>query len=216
MVNAVDRFVIYDDVNYIKQGWINRNRILVNGKDYKFTIQLSDHSSFKLIKDTLIHKKSYLIWKEKFYKTLEYSYKKSPQFIDIMPLLTNIIESEHENITALASNSIRRICQYLDIKTTIIPTAVIYNNSHLSAQDRVMDICLKEQASQYINVSGGMKLYSKDDFKNKGLKLSFIKSRDIRYKQFDNEFIPGLSIIDVMMFNDILQIKKFLNEYELI
>ncbi len=216
LINAVDKFIVYDDVNFIKQGWINRNKILLNGKDFVFTIQLKDASSFKLIKDTEIHEQFYNNWKNKFYITLEQAYKKAPHFDTVFQIIKNTLESECINISKLAVNSLKSICSYLDIRTTFLDSSIIYHNTNLSAQSRIIDICKQENASTYINLEGGMKLYSKADFAMSNLTLNFISPKPIIYNQFKHEFVPGLSIIDVMMFNTPLQIKEMLNQYELI
>lgn len=84
-------------------------------------------------------------------------------------------------------------------------------------QDAVIDVCKKFKATRYINAIGGMTLYSVDRFKEHGLELKFIKTREsLSYKQFNHSFVPGLSIIDVMMFNSVAQIQEFLAAYDLL
>ena len=104
----------------------------------------------------------------------------------------------------------------LSISTTIVPTSAIYHNNHLSAQVRVIDICVKEQAKSYLNAAGGQNLYSFEDFEHHGLSLNFIKPELVAYKQFGDEFIGGLSVIDVLMFNDVPKVKEMLTNYQLV
>lgn len=215
LINAVDKFIVYDDVNYIKQGWINRNRILVNGIPHTFTVPIENSSSFKTIKSTRIHKVNYISWKEKQFKTLELSYKHSPHFNDVMPLIVSIFNQEYEFISDFASGSVTGVCTYLKIDTLFVKTSSIYQNNELHGQERVLDICKKENALQYINSSGGENIYSKEAFREQGVELSFIKAKLTEYQQFTNLFLPGLSIIDVLMFNDKSQITKHLGDFEL-
>ncbi|MEO6694893.1 MAG: WbqC family protein, partial [Ignavibacteria bacterium] len=63
---------------------------------------------------------------------------------------------------------------------------------------------------------GGINIYSKNTFEDNGIKLNFIKPKEIRYRQFDQEFVPSLSIIDVLMFNSKKKVQDYLNEYDLI
>ncbi|HEY6976875.1 MAG TPA: WbqC family protein, partial [Chitinophagaceae bacterium] len=151
LINSVDRFVIYDDVNFIKQGWINRNKILLNNKEYTFTVQLKDASSFRLIKDTQIHEEFYQRWKIKFMKSIEVNYKSAPFFKPVNRILQNVLDSESKYISKLATNSLKAVSNYIGIKTFFIDTSSFYENSHLSGQERILDICKKEQASHYIN-----------------------------------------------------------------
>lgn len=217
LIAAVDKFVVYDDVNFIKGGWINRNNILVNKKSTLFTVPLHNSSSFMLINETRINLKFYTIWKIKFLRTIEQSYKKAPFFNEVYALIANVLDNyEGDLISKLAVNSIKSVCEYLKIQTEIIPTSEIYNNKNFSGQERVLDICSIENATDYINPIGGLQLYSKETFKEKELILNFIKSLPIEYKQFNNEFIPWLSIIDVLMFNSVDEVKIILDKYELV
>ena len=217
LVAAVNKFVIYDDVNFIKGGWINRNNILINKKSNLFTVPLNKASSNTLINETTINLKFYNIWKVKFLRSIEQSYKKSPYFTDVYNLIENVLEiNENDLISELAVNSIKNVCDYLQLDTEICETSENYNNKIKSGQERVLDICGIEKASHYINPIGGIELYSKNTFKENGIVLNFIKSKPIIYSQFDNDFSPWLSIIDVLMFNSISEVSTMVNQYELV
>ena len=214
LINAVDKFVIYDDVNFINRGWINRNRILVNGKDSLFTIPLKDASQNKLINEIDVNWDA--AWKNKFLKTIEQSYKKAPFYKEGLEIIEKTLNIEDLNTSNVIFNNLKVICEYLDITTELIPSSAIYQNTDLKAQERILDICLQEKANHYINPIGGLELYDKSYFESKGLKLNFIKAKPVIYKQFKNDFVPWLSMIDVLMFNSKETIQGFLNEYELV
>ena len=214
LINAVDKFVIYDDVNFINKGWINRNRILNNGKDSLFTIPLKEASQNKLINEIDVNWDD--AWKSKFIKTLEQCYKKAPFYSEILPIIEQTLSIDNKPVSKVIEHNLRLICNYLDIKTEIISSSAIYQNTHLKAQERILAICLQEKASQYVNPIGGLELYDKGFFEAKNIKLNFIKSNSIEYPQFKNEFVPWLSMIDVLMFNSKEKIKEFLDNYELI
>lgn len=216
LLNAVDKFVIYDDVAFIKQGWINRNNILLNGKPHIFTVPLKNASSFTTIRATEINYNLYDHWKTKFLKTLVQAYSKALFFQEVYSLSEHILNNKYNSISELASNSLTETCRYLGIKTEFLYTAASYGNNNLKAKDRVIDICKREQADIYINPIGGTELYAKEDFEKAGLILHFIKTHNIKYQQFSDNFVPWLSIIDVMMFNEIAQVRGFLNEFDLI
>ena len=213
-LNAVDRYVIYDDVNYIKNGWINRNNILLGGQKHMITIPLDGASPFlpiNQIKTTRAVKE-----KEKLLKTIESAYKKAPYFNSVFPMVCEVIMEDSCLIINALVKQFNLVCKYLDIKTELIVSSSLDKNNELKAQDKVIHICKLLGGTQYINAIGGQELYSFDDFKKNGLGLSFLKTEFTPYKQFKNEFVPGLSMIDILMFNSPQQIKTMLNAYTLI
>ena len=215
LINAVDRFVVYDDVAYIKQGWINRNKILLNGAGHTFTVPLKNASSYTTIRETEINNSLYNGWREKFYKTLQQAYSKAPYYRQAIDIIVSVLNRQCNSIGELATHSLITTSNYLGINTAFVSTASAYGNNNLKAQDRIIDICKREHAATYINAAGGKELYAKADFAVSGLSLNFIKPRNIVYPQFNDNFVPWLSVIDVMMFNSPVGISSFLNEYDL-
>jgi hypothetical protein len=216
LIAAVDRFVVYDDVSFIKQGWINRNKILVKGKEFLFAVPIKHISSFVFIKDTIMDRELYSKWRGKFLKSLTLSYSHAPYYQKACTIVEEVLWSESEYIMQLARNSLKIILSYLEIRTSFVDSSTIYHNSHLTGQERIIDICKKEGATEYVNLKGGMKLYSKCDFQKKSIILSFITSLYSEYKQFENKFVPSLSIIDILMFNSLDRIHELLENYELL
>jgi hypothetical protein len=214
LINAVDKFVLYDDVTYINRGWINRNQIIVNGSSSYITIPLKEASQNKCINEIYVSTEGK--WHEKMLRTIELAYKKAPFFIEIFDLFKRILSSEYETINQLNTNAIKTICNYLDIQTDIKDSSTIYENKHLMGQERILDICLKEAADYYINPIGGVSLYNSKFFKDSGVQINFLQSKPITYKQFGDEFTPWLSILDVLMFNDRKTIMIFLNNFSLV
>ena len=216
LINAVDTFVFYDDVNFIKKGFINRNSILLNGKAYQFTIPCKGISQNKRICDVQLGFDR--INKEKLIKTIYQAYHNAPYFEALFPLLESFLKNNTKaTISEFAIDSLLFICHYLGIdKTWVISSRQHQESNHLSAQDRILTIAKKEKATVYLNPAGGRNLYSKPHFKDEGLILQFIKSKPILYPQFHNEFVPWLSILDVVMFNSISDVKHLLNAYTLL
>lgn len=213
LMNAVDKYVIYDDVNYIKGGWINRNQILMNGKPNIINLKMNGASSNKLINEVNVDNN--IIWKNKLLKTIEYSYKKSPYFEVVFPIIKDIIFYDEINLALYLANSIKKIASYLDIKTEIILSSNINKENNLKGQDKVIEICEILNASEYYNAIGGVELYSTENFKSNGIELRFLRTEFIEYEQFNNDFTPNLSIIDVMMFNSKKEIRSILDMYSL-
>lgn len=216
LIKSVDVFVFYDDVNYIKQGWINRNKILVSGKELLYTIPLKDASSFNTIRETEVNVHLFVKWRAKFLRTLEQSYKKAPYFEEVYKLIVNILDNDFTLIADLANESIIKISAYLGIITKFLCSSSDYpDTKSLDRESRLIEIIKRNNAVCYINPIGGQELYTKEFFLKKGIELSFIKSKQINYKQFNNEFIPWLSIVDVMMFNSPEEVNSMLDQYEL-
>ena len=209
-----DVFVIYDDVNFIKKGWINRNSILVNNTSYLFSMPLQNVSQNKLINEIFISDLDK--WKMDLLKTISSSYKKAPFYQDVYPLIEKIISFDELNLAIYIQNSIQNLCAYLNINTKLIMSSEIVKNNGLKGENKIIDICLQLGATQYVNAIGGFELYTKENFRVKNIDLKFIKSENIIYQQFKNEFKPWLSIIDVLMFNNVHDVKQILNQYELI
>lgn len=214
LMAAVDRFVVFDDVNYINRGWINRNRILVNGAPALFTIPLHSASQNKLISDIQIVNDDQ--WRKKILKTIHQSYSKACNFKQTYELLEYIVEYPSTELNIFLLNSLRTLANYLDIETDIISSSKKYGNAHLKGQDRILDMCLQEEAQFYLNPVGGMELYHRDDFHHKRIGLAFVKSRDIAYFQGTPHHVPWLSIVDVLMFNSKDAVKDLLLQYDLL
>ena len=215
LIKAVDKFIIYDDVNYIKQGWINRNNILLQDKSHLFSLPLKDASSFKKINEIELNEMLFPKWKTKFFKTLE-TYKKAPYYETVKPLLEKILMADNGKLSDIIYHSLVEISKYLNIHTIIEKTSTVYQNSELSRAERLVDISNQEKANTYINPLGGQELYDKKYFSDHNIDLFFIKTNTIEYQQFTDTFVPWLSIIDVMMFNSVEEINEMLNRFELI
>ena len=214
LMNAADLFVVYDNVKYTKKGWINRNRILQNGKDVVFSIPLRKGSDFWEIKDREI---SADFKKAKLLNQIRETYRRAPYFERTLSLVERIVLKEETNLFTFILNSIREICECLAIRTEIVVSSSLDIDHSLPGKTKVVALCKHVGADVYLNAIGGQELYSKDDFSTHGITLKFLKSKPFEYKQLDNEFVPWLSIIDVMMFNSPDAIKECLDsKYELI
>lgn len=213
LINAVDKFVIYDDVNFIKRGWIHRNNILVNGEANMFSVPLKKPSQNSLINEVKLG--DWKPWSSKFLKTVEQNYKKAPHFDSVYELVSNVLSEDCAFISDLAIRSLKQVCAYLKLSTEFVDSSTVYNNDELKSQYRILDICLKEKAGHYINPTGGRGLYDKELFAKNGILLNFIESESITYPQFKNEFRPWLSIIDVLMFNNVLTVQDNLKKFKL-
>lgn len=215
LIKSVNQFVVYDNIQYTKKGFINRNKILFNSSDRLFTIPIKKDSDYLNVVSRVISNN----WKQeriKFLNLIIQSYKKAPYFSECFDIIEQCIKYDDFNLFNYIYNSIKSICTYLDIDTKIIVSSQISCNHDLKSQDKVLDICKSLNTKMYINAIGGVTLYDKDIFKHQNIELKFIKSNLIEYNQFNNKFVPWLSIIDVMMFNSKNEINDYLKDYTLI
>ncbi len=213
LIHAADVFVVYDNIQYTKKGWINRNRILVNDKDEYISLPLTKSSDYIEVREKELSA-DYEKQAIKLLRKIEGAYRKAPYFKVVYPLLEEIIYHKQRNLYDFLYNSIKEIVNYLNIETEIVVSSDIPIDHSLKAQDKVLDIVKTLRGTVYINPVGGIGLYDKDVFKHNGIDLVFHKARIISYPQFNNEHLPFLSIIDVLMFNSLNQIQVFLNEYD--
>lgn len=214
LINAVDKFVIYDNIQFTKRGWIRRNRILMNGKDKMISLPIKKDSDFLDINKRFLSE-TFEKDKTKIINQIRMAYSKAPEFNVVFPLIASAINCGEENLFDFIYATVKTVIDYLDINTEIIISSDIEMDHSLMNRDRVIEICKKLKAEQYINPIGGTELYDKEDFETQGVNLKFIKTDSIEYKQFDNPFIPNLSIIDVLMFNSKDRIKEMLKCYSL-
>ena len=211
LIKAVDKYVIYDDVNYIKGGWINRNNLLIGGEKRMFTITLKGASPNKLINEIEIGDSF-----QKLLKTLQTNYSKTPYFRQTMELMEQIILFPDRQLANFIANSLSQVTEYLGINTEFIISSQLPKNISLKGKDKVIHICQLLQANSYFNAIGGQELYDKKEFLENGIELHFLKPVLSPYPQVSTEFVPGLSMIDVLMNNSKEEINSMLDAYTLV
>jgi len=214
LLNMVDKYVVYDTACFSNNKWGFRNRILINGAPGFFrikTLKASQNKKFSEIKvsNDIEAKKNNI-------HALECAYAKAPHYSEVMPMLEHFLLEDHDNLSENNVASIRMICKYLGIKTDILLFSEMDHHKDLKRQYRIFDICRSFGGEEYINAIGGMELYDFKEFRDNGIELAFLKTDDITYPQFGREFVPNLSIIDVMMFNSVPEVQDLLNRYTLI
>lgn len=213
LLNAVDRFVVYDNIQYTKQTWINRNRFLRNGSDTFFTLPLKKASDFAQVVERSLaddfDPKTLL-------NPLAEAYRKAPCFEQTFPLLERIFSAAAApNLFDFLLHSITTVADHLGIRTPVVVSSTIPIDHALKAEQKVLAICEALGASRYINSIGGKDLYSREAFAARGIELQFLQARPIEYPQFAHPFVPALSIVDVLMFNPVPVVRGMLTEYDL-
>lgn len=210
LINAVDEFVVYDNIEYTKKGWINRNRILVNGQPVFITLPLKRDSDFLHVHQRFLAD-SWTQDRKKMLNRISDAYRKAPNFNEVFSLAERCVLFKGDNLFEFIYNTIVHVNEYLQIRTPVTVSSSILIDHSLRAAEKVLELCKARKAVEYLNPIGGVGLYNKEYFLQNGIRLQFIKSNDVVYNQFDNDFVPWLSIIDVMMFNTKEQIWRHLN-----
>lgn len=234
-ISAVDKYILYSNLTFIKDAWMNRNRIrLKNGKVQTISVPLLHKSSNTLIYDTLVDNGQK--WQEKLLKTLLLNYKGSKGFDEAFPLFQDMLSIKYETLTELNAETLRAICQFLGISTiiesdnsrfldmenqlteydadkSVLPRLVTQPEKKVA---RVLEMCRLEDCHDFVNAIGGQALYDKEEFAKYGVQLSFVHTNEFEYEQFGLPFEPNLSIIDVLMFNGKEGTKRLLQEYTLV
>ena len=214
LIAAVDVFVVYDNIKYTKKGWINRNRMLLNGKDVTFSLPLKKDSDTL---DVVERELSADFARHKLLSQFKGAYTKAPHFNDSFRLLERVVNCEDGNLFQYIHHSLVEICRHLGIETEIKVSSSIPINHDLKGQDKVFALCKSLNADTYINAIGGTDLYDKREFRALEIELQFIKAKPLEYAQFSAPFVPWLSIIDVLMFNPLDAVKDCVqSNFELI
>jgi hypothetical protein len=214
LINAVDEFVLGDDLQYEKESWINRNRILVNGRDMLITFPLKKDSHLARINQR-VFADNFDSEIERMLKIIGNVYSNAPVFAEFYPVLEKILRYPERRLATYAENSIRSLCDYIGIDTPIRLASEFALPPYMDKQDRVVQSVRMLGGDVYINPIGGTSLYDPTYFSTHGLSLKFHRMGDISYQQFGKPFVPGLSIIDVLMFNRNEKIKELLHCYSL-
>lgn len=214
LIGAVDTFVVYDNIKYTKKGWINRNRMLQNGRDAIFSLPLKGDSDAL---DVCQRELAADFNREKLINQFVGAYRRAPYFEQTLPLVEEIVRYKETNLFRYLHHSIVTTSEHLGITTTIRISSDIAIDHSLKSQDKVLAVCEALGTETYVNAIGGLELYSGEDFRSRGLDLKFIRSKPFEYSQFDNDFVPWLSIVDVLMFNPLDKVREWIrSNYELV
>lgn len=214
LIQAVDKFVVLDDVNYINRGWINRNRISVSGEPHWMTLPLVGASQNRMISQIDLMPDDG--WKSGLIKKVEDSYRGEALFQPTMQVFRELLECAQGNLSIFLSSSIQRICRLLEIATYIIPTSRIFHKEDLKGQHRILDICSRLGADEYLNPPGGRDLYDSELFAGRGIKLMFLGAAqpDLGLKS-GSQGGETLSLLDTLMMNPLENIRATVSKFQI-
>ena len=217
LIHASDLFIVYDNIQFTKQSWINRNRILLNGKPMTFTLPVRKDTYTLNVNERFLADDS-----SKKIKTIlgqiRSAYYMAPFFEKIYPVLEEIFCHKERNLFGYIYYSLLRTSEHLQMNLSKIKISSSVNIKHdaLKFEEKVIAINKAVGSDIYLNPIGGEMLYNKETFRTQGVDLRFLRTGNIIYDQHHEDFVPSLSIIDVLMFNSPEEIKKMLGNYELV
>ena len=215
LMNAVDRWIVFDEIQFIDKGWINRNRILHPdvGKEWQYiTVPLANRGQFDKICDISI--KSDIDWRSQILGKLTHYNKIAPFYEETMTFVRDCFDTDETNISQFVTEVLKKTADYMCIDTKIdVQSDLQLSIGGIEHPGQwALKISEALDASKYINPLGGLEIFSPDEFTASGIELSFLRTDLTPYPQKRNGFVPGLSIIDVMMFNEPLKCKKILED----
>lgn len=218
LIKHTDLFILFDTVQFIRHGWIERNRILKQTGGWQYIqvplIKSNGHST--LIKDVRINNQDN--WKGKIIAQLQHYKKKAPYYYKTISLLEDVFSCDYDDIVSLNNNALQVICRYLGINTKIeVFSKMNLSIAQATAPDEwALNICKAiEGADEYWNPPGGLYFFDRMKYEKEGIKLCFQQVNLEQYNQSVLPFEAGLSIVDVLMFNSPEEINNMLNKYTL-
>lgn len=210
LIASVDAFIVYDNIKYVKGGWINRNRLYRDGEAKVFTVPLKAASDALDVRERELAPD---FRRDKLLNQFQGAYRNAPEFARVFPLLERIVSFPEGNLFGYLNHSIASVCEFLRIDTPILISSSLDIDHSRKSQDKVIALCKAVGAHTYINAIGGVDLYSREDFEREGLKLQFIRMKPLNYVQFAGEFVPLLSIVDVLMFNALDKVRDWVSDH---
>ena len=214
LIAASDVFVLHDDVQYIKGGWVNRNRILLNGESRMITFPVQKGNY-----DLPINARNYVEEKQAtrdIINLIKQAYAKAPSYQQVFPVVEELLLFEDKNVARFNENLIRCIADYMGLNCKIITSSSMEKDASLAGEPRVLDMCKRLGATDYTNPIGGTDLYHQETFQQCGITLRFLEAMNERYEQRGDTWVPFLSVIDVLMFNPVEEISQLLTKYRLL
>lgn len=205
LMQHVDQWVIFDQIQFIDKGWINRNRILHPDaqKQWQFlTLPLYNRKQFSSIDQLELMPDPQ--WKKQLSRKIDFFKKRAPFFNNAKNLLEECLSHDESSLSGFVSNSIKVCCSHLKISTPIyVQSECNFELGEIShAGQWALEIAKAMGANSYVNPLSGHELFRQEEFDRDNIELSFIKSKITPYRQGYREFVPGLSILDLVMWND--------------
>lgn len=210
---AADRFIFYDDVQFIKGGYIARNKLHVSGRDLLFSVPLSGASPNKRIDEVQIDMGQFPRWKDRFLRTIDQNYHKAANYTEGRALLTEVLDLKGDRISDLAARSVRLPMERMGRTVQFDFSSALGLNTELKREERLFHICEQLGIRRYIQSQGGTTLYSAERWRARGLSLQFLRPVSMEYPRTGG-WVPGLSMLDAILHVPFEELNPLLDHYE--
>lgn len=219
LLHNLDLFIVYDTVQYIKQGWINRNRILhPNKTGWQYIHVPVEKASFYYsyrtpILDVKVSKKP---WKQHILGQLAHYEKTAPHASETIDLVKDILAKDETSVSRLNVHILASCAKLLNMnfQYRFCSELAIELDTNCSPEERILELCEYFSADEYVNLPGGVDLYHPEAFESRNIKLTFRQFPPFAYPTGPYDFEPNLSIIDVLMWNRPEDVKRYLDEHQ--
>ncbi len=218
LIKTTNKWIVFDTPQYEIRSWMNRNRILDPNHDgwMYFTVPVKKHALKVSLNSIRIQNSEN--WKGKIMGQLGYYRKRAPYYKKVIEFLYKTLEGDFDSLSELNVHTLKSTCAYLGINFNY----EVFSQMNLrieAVQERDewgLNICKAMGIKDYINPQRGQLFVHSEKFLDNNINLRFLKFKFPEYDQKRKDFIPGLSIIDAMMFNTPAEINQMLDEYELV
>ncbi len=219
LINYVDKWVVFDDAQFISKGWVNRNRILhpdIKKEWQYFTVPVKKHSRESRIKAVEINEEK--PWRDEFLGKLTSYKKKAPFYAETVEFIGDCISFNGGSLSEWIIYTLENTCAYLNIPFdhSVFSETEMSTDNVQHAGQWALEIADTLGADEYVNPPGGYTIFNENEFQEKNIELKFLKPDLIPYVQRRDGFVPGLSIVDVMMWNDKDKIHRLLTDFEIV
>lgn len=216
LMKCVDRWIFMDEVQMIRHGWIERNRILrQQGGWHYFRVPLEKHKSHTLIKDIRVRNSE--PWKDQILAQLVHYKSKAPFYHEVIKLLNDSFQQRFDSITYQNAHLLKKLSEFIgfEFNYQILSEMNLVMETPVEADDWALNICKALDINHYVNPIRGKTFYNTEKFRQAGMKINFLHKQLFPYDQKDStgEFVDDLSIIDVLMFNSPKEVLKRLDNY---
>jgi hypothetical protein len=211
LINRVDRWIIFDTAQYIRHGWVNRNRILHPAAGWQYIlVPLRKHSRDSAIKD--IETKDPSEWRGRILGQISHYRKRAPYFNQAYRLVEECLGTEQRNLARLNATILGKVCAYLGIafEYAFFSEMALAIGPVAAPGDWALRICEAVKADEYLNPPGGETLFDRDKFAAAGIRLRIQEAFEFSYACPGYQFEPSLSVVDVLMWNPPEKVKAFL------
>ena len=219
LIAASDKFILFDTAQYIRHGWVNRNRVLKPSKDdwQYITIPLEKHQRQTPISEINVRKDG---WEQKMLAQLQHYRKKSKYYAETIAIVEETLLSDYPDARIIhrIAKSLELVCQYIELPLNLSTFSEmdLEIDAATAPDEWALNICKALGASQYVNPEGGLDFFDVNKYENASVAISFISNNLSTYPQPNNQFVSGLSIIDVLMSNNPEQIRELVNNYSIL